>query len=174
MNQQQRAAIVWSRLPDLNTRRGKKTTKSDRRYKLLTSQLSIWTEFEREVRQETAPVFGYPINFAPPALANEHHVVATEAGVSARFVENVSQAIGAVLEAQGLGLRLGDSPAQSDVKFDAFPDAIIESLQAPGRPLVVGEFKIPWTRRLDTLSADQLALLLGISILQSVIPRYRC
>lgn len=158
----------------MNTRRGNKAGRSDRAYKLLPSQLSIWTGFEREVRQETAPVFGYPINFVPPALTNEYHVVATEAGVSARFVENVSQAIGAVLEAQGLGLRLGDSPAQSDVQFGTYPDAVVESLQAPGRPLVVGEFKTPWTRPLDRMSDLQLAGLLGILILQSVIPRYRC
>jgi hypothetical protein len=70
--------------------------------------------------------------------------------------------IGAVFEAQGLDLGFGDSPAQSSIKFDAHPDAIIENLQAPGRPLVVGEFKTPWTRHLDTMSDVQLALLLGI------------
>lgn len=75
---------------------------SDRAYKLHTSQLSIWTGFEQEVRQETASVFGNPIDFVPPILANEHYVVATESGTSARIVENVFQAIGAVFEAQDL------------------------------------------------------------------------
>ena len=159
------ATIVWSRLPDLNIRQSHKTERAGRPYKLHITQLSNWTGFEQEVRQGTAPVFGNPINFVPPALANEYHVVATESGVSARFIERVSQAIGAVFEAQGLDLRFGDSPAKSDVKFDAYPDAIIESLQAPGRPLVVGEFKTPWTRRLDRMSDIQLAALLGIPIL---------
>jgi len=95
MNQQQRAAIVWSRLPNLNYRQLDKTRKSDRAYKLHTSQLSIWTGFE-EVRQETASVFGNPINFVPPVLANENYVVATESGTFARIVANMFQAIGAV------------------------------------------------------------------------------
>ena len=102
MNQQQRAAIVWSRLPDLNFRQLDKTGKSDKAYKLHTSQLSIWTRFEQEVRQETASIFGNPIDFVPPVLANEHYIITTESGTSARIVENVFQAIGAVFEAQSL------------------------------------------------------------------------
>ena len=75
------------------------------------------------------------------------------------------QAIGAVFEAQGLNLRLRDSPAGSSVAFNAYLDAIIENLQAPGRPLVVGEFKTPWSRHLDRIPEDKLARLLGIPIL---------
>jgi hypothetical protein len=174
MNRQQQAAIVWSRLPDLNTRPGHKSKKSDRVYTLLTSQLSIWTGFEQEVRQETAPIFGNPINFVPPAPANEHFVVARESGVSARIVENIFQTVGAVLEAQGLDLRFGDSPAGRNVQSNTVPDAMIENLRAPGRALVVGEFKDPWNRVLDATPAHLLAKLLGISILQTVVPRYRC
>jgi hypothetical protein len=51
---------------------------------------------------------------------------------------------------------------------------MIENLQHPGRALVVGEFKTPWTKYLDVMTDDVLAELLGIPILQTVIPRYRC
>jgi hypothetical protein len=166
--------MIWSRLPDLNIRQGPKTRDSIRGYMLQTSQLSIWTGFEQEVRQETASVFGHPNNFVQPALATEHHVVATESGVSARMAENISQAMGTVFEAQGLRLRFGDSPAGSSTAFGAIPDVMIESLQNPGRPLVVGEFKTPWTKYLDTMADDVLANLIGIPILRTVIPRYRC
>ena len=71
---------IGSRLPDLNFRQSHKTVRSDRAYKLHSSQVSIWTGFEREVRRETAPVLRNPINFVPPVLANEYHVVATESG----------------------------------------------------------------------------------------------
>ena len=126
-----------------------------------TTQLSNWTGFEQEVRHGTAPVFGDPIGFVPPVPANEYHVVATESGVSARFVENISQVIGAVFEAQGLNFRFGDSPAGPDVRFTTKPDAIIEDLRAPGRALVVGELKTPWTRPLDVMPDTELAQLLG-------------
>jgi hypothetical protein len=165
MNRQQQAAIVWSRLPDLNTRQHHKTARSDRAYKLQTSQLSNWTGFEQEVRQNTASVIGNPINFVPLVPANENYVVATESGTSARIVENIFQAIGAVFEAQGLDVRFGDSPAGASVQFNSFPDAIIENLQDPGRALVVGEFKTPWTRQLDRMRNLEIAQLLGISIL---------
>ena len=159
MNHQQQAAIVWSRLPDLNIRQSHKTARAARPYTLHIAQLSNWTGFEQEVRQGTAPIFGNPIGFVPPVPANEYHIVATESGISARFVENISQAIGAVFEAQGLNFRFGDSPAGQDIKFT------IEDLQAQGRALVVGELKTPWTRRLDNMPDDQLAQLLGILIL---------
>ena len=129
---------------------------------------------DTEVRQETASVFGHPTNFVQPVLATEHHVVATESGVSARMAENISQEMGSVFEAQGLSLRFGDSPAGSSVAFGAYPDAMIENLQTPGRVLVVGEDKTPWARHLDTMTDVALAELLGIPILQTVIPRYRC
>jgi len=174
MNRQQQAAIVWSRVPDLNLRQADKTGKSDRKYMLLTSQLSTWTGFEEQVRQGMASVLGNPVNFVPGVLANEYYVVASEAGTSARIVENYFQAIGAVFEAQGLNLRFGDSPAGSSTAFKTYPDAIIENLQDPGRVLVVGEFKTPWTRRLDVMAEDKRAELLGIPILQAVIPRDRC
>ena len=122
-------------------RQGPRTADSNRIYKLHTSQLSIWTGFEQEVRQETASVFGNPTNFVQPVLATEHQVVATESGVSARMAENISQAMGTVFEAQGLRLRFRDSPAGSSTAFGAIPDVMIENLQNPGRPLVVGEFK---------------------------------
>ena|ERR1700728_1834487 len=128
MNQQQRAAIVWSRLPNLNIWQGPKTAKSDGVYKLHISQLSIWTGFEREVRQETASVFGNPTNFVQQVPANEHYVIAVESGTSARIVENIFQAAGAVFEAQGLNVRFGDSPARQDIRFATIPDAIIENL----------------------------------------------
>ena len=171
MNHQQQAAIVWSRLPDLNFRQSHKTARAGRPYELHITQLSNWTGFEQEVRQGTAPVLGNLIGLVPLVPANEYRV---ESGISARFVENISQAIGAVLEAQGLDFRFGDSPAGGDVKFTTKPDAIIEDLRAPGRALVVGELKTPWTRRLDSMPDDQLAQLLGILILYIVIPRYRC
>jgi hypothetical protein len=174
MNRQQQAAIVWSRLPDLNFRRSHKTARASRPYELQIAQLSNWTGFEQEVRQGTAPVLGNPIGFVPLVPANEYHIVATESGISARFVENVSQAIGAVFEAQGLNFRFGDSPAGQDVKFTTKPDVIIEDLRAQGRPLVVGELKTPWTRRLDRMPDGQLAQVLGILTLSIVIPRYRC
>jgi hypothetical protein len=101
---------------------------ADRVYKLHISQLSYWTRFGEKVRQGTASIFRNPINFVPPVLANDHYVVATESGVSARTVENIFQAIGAVFEAQGLNLRLRDSPAGSSIAFNAYPDAIIENL----------------------------------------------
>jgi hypothetical protein len=173
MDQQQQAAIVWSRLPDLNIRPCHQTSRSDRGYGLHTSQLSIWTGFEEGVRQDTASVFGSPINFVPPVPANEHYVVATESGISARIVGNIFQ-VGAVFEAQGFNLRFRDSPAGSSIAFDECPDAVIENLQAPGRALVVGEFKTPWTRDLDRMTDYDLALLLGIPVLQTEIPRYRC
>jgi hypothetical protein len=78
---------------------GPETADSNRGYRLHTTQLSIWTEFEQEIRQETASVFGNPTNFVQPVLATEHHVVATESGVSARMAENISQAIGTVCHA---------------------------------------------------------------------------
>lgn len=174
MNRQQQAAIIWSRLPDLNLRQHFKTGKSDRPYCLDTSQVSTWTGFEQEVRRGTASLFGNPTNFVQPVLANEYYVVATEAGTSARIVENIFQAIGPVFEAQGLNLRFGGSPAGPMVAFSTYPDAIVETLQAPGRPLVVGEFKTSWTRALDVMTDDMLARLLGIPILQTVIPRDRC
>jgi hypothetical protein len=154
MNHQQQSAIVWSRLPDLNLRQSHKTARAVRPYELQTTQLSNWTGFEQEVRQGTAPVFGNPVGFIQPVPPNEHHIVANESGVSGRFVENVFEALGPVFEAQGLNFRFGDSPA-----------AIIEDVQAPGRALVVGEFKTPWTRHLDTLTDVQMAKLLGILIL---------
>src|SRR5271154_6114889 len=149
MNQQQQATVIWSRLPNLNIRRRHRTRRSDRLYKLHTSQVTIWAGFQQEVRQETASVFGNPVNFVQPSLATEHHIVATESGVSARIVQHISQAVGAVFEAQGLSLRFGDSPAGSSVAFGAYPDAMIENLQTPGRVLVVGEYKTPWARHLD-------------------------
>jgi hypothetical protein len=80
----------------------------------------------------------------------------------------------AIFEAQGLNLRLGDSPAGSTIAFNTLLDAIVENLQVPGRALVVGEFKTPWTRTLDRMADDKLAQLLGIPIRQTIIPRYRC
>jgi hypothetical protein len=130
--------------------------------------------FEREVRQDTASVFGHPTNFVPPVPANEHYIVTTESGTSASIVQNIFQEIGAVFEAQGFNLRFGDSPTGSSVAFNVYPDAIIESLQDPGRPLVVGEFKTPWTRNLERMTSFDLAQLLGIPILQIAIPRARC
>jgi len=174
MNNQQQAAIVWSRLPNLNFRQADKAGPSDRNYKLLTGQLSLWTGFQEEVRRETASLFGSPANFVQPILAGENYVVATESGTSARIVENVFQAIGAVLEAQGLNLRFGDSPAGSSIAFNVFPDAMVENLQDQGRALVVGEFKTPWTKHLYTMPPHLLARLLGIPILQTVTPRDRC
>jgi hypothetical protein len=174
MNRQQQAAIIWSRLPNLKTRRGQKTSASDRAYRLNTSQLSIWTGFEQEVRLGTAPVLGNPINFVPPVPPNEHYVVAAESGTSARIVENIFQAVGAVFEAQGFNLRFGDSPARSNVQFGVIPDAMIENLQDPGRALVVGEVKTPWTRNLGRMRDRAIARLLGIPILQTVIPRDQC
>ena len=174
MNHQQQAAIIWSRLPDLNFRKSHKTARAGRLYELHIAQLSNWTGFEEEVRQGTAPVLGNPTGFVPLVPANEYHIVATESGISARFVENISRAIGGVFEAEGLNFRLRDSPAGQNTKFTAIPDAIIEDLRAQGRPLVVGEFKTPWTRRLDRMPDAQLAQLLGILTLSIVIPRYRC
>jgi hypothetical protein len=128
MNQQQQAAVVWSRLPNLNFWQGRKTKKSTRHYKLHVDQVSIWTGFEQEVRQETVSIFGNPTNFVLPVPANEHYVVATESGTSARIVENIFQAAGAIFEARGYNLRFGDSPAGSSVASNTYPDAIIENL----------------------------------------------
>ena len=173
MNRQQQAALIWSRLPDLNIRLRFKTGRSDRPYELHTNQLKEWPGFKDEVRRDTASVFGNQIQFVPPVIASEQHIVATEAGTSARIVANMFQEIGGVLEAQGFNLRFGDSPAGPRLAFSAIPDAIIETLQDPGRPLVVGEFKTPWIRELGTMQPGPRAELLGIPI-QTVIPRDRC
>ena len=95
MNRQQQAAIVWSRLSDLNVRRHHKTRKSSRKYKLSTSQLSNWIGFEQEVRQKTAPVFGSPTNFVAPIPPAENFAVGRESGVSARIIQNMFQETGA-------------------------------------------------------------------------------
>lgn len=162
MNNQQQATIIWSSLPHLNFRQTHKTGRATRPYELQSTQVSEWTGFADEVRRGTAPVWGNPIGFVPPIPANEYHIVATESGVSARFVENISQTLGRVFEAQGFNFRFGDSPAGEDIKFATIPDAMIEDLRAQGRALVVGEFKTPWTRPLDLMPDDELLQLLGI------------
>ena len=82
---------------------------------------------EKSVRRRLLSLGIRPIlsNKFPPT---KHYVIAVESGTSARIVENIFQAAGAVFEAQGLNVRFGDSPARQDIRFATIPDAIIENL----------------------------------------------
>lgn len=165
---------IWTRLPDLNTRKNFRTRHpSTSPYKLTLHQLKEWSSFPTDVKNElrAQSPLGEPLKAYKTIHEYMHHRTGSEMCVQAGYVTFVSQAINEAFEKAGLAMRMGDfETGKSSIRGSKIqgrkPDLVIWETKDKTIRVVI-EIKTPWTMEgLEGKSRRKfLAARLGIVIL---------